>query len=278
MCASFNSGTHHNHLNIFMAICYLDDNPYDIILTETPMSAEWMDRFAGESLQIDTPYDRSTIDKLYQLINTHRPLFAKLRLEFLTDISSLTELMRQQRLTDIHAGMVDLQKKHTGITDILTKNTQGGWENIHEHIHRLESQIRGNSMTFMRTVGLNHDNTDTAPGWLWDNRFTAQEWADSTSFSTSDISMPTSELGRTPYEAFQFAPDNWRSEGSISGTIAPRVELQTGRRQHRPDQGYEEWCEAQGIPVIGDHLPLANFRDAAYLDQIPTVKTIRIER
>jgi len=192
-----------------------------------------MDRFAGESLQIDTPYDRSTIDKLYQLINTHRPLFAKLRLEFLTDISSLTELMRQQRLTDIHAGMVDLQKKHTGITDILTKNTQGGWENIHEHIHRLESQIRGNSMTFMRTVGLNHDNTDTAPGWLWDNRFTAQEWADSTSFSTSDISMPTSELGRTPYEAFQFAPDNWRSEGSISGTIAPRVELQTGRRQHR---------------------------------------------
>jgi len=261
-----------------MPTCYLDNAPYDIILSETPMSTEWLDRFAGETLHVNTPYDGSMVNKLYQLINTHRPLFAKLRLEFLTDVSSLGELMHQQKLTDIHAGIVDLQKKHTGITDMLTKNTQGGWENIHEHIHKLESQIRGNSIKFSRNLGLEHDNTDTAPGWQWENRFTAQEWADSTSFDTSNLSMPTSELGRTPYEAYQFAPDNWQSEGSLVGAMVPRLQLQTGRRQHRPELGYEEWCGAQGIPVIGDHLPLANFCDDTFLDQILSVKTIRIER
>jgi hypothetical protein len=278
VCVSFNSGTHHNHLNIFMPVCYLDDNPYDIILVETPMSNKWMDSFAGETLRLNTPYDRSTIDELYQLIITHKPLFAKLRLDFLTNITSKTELMHQQTLTDIHSSMVGLQKKHLRITDILVNNTKGGWENIHENIHRLEEQIRNTSMMFVRNSGLLHDNTDTAPGWKWDNIFTAQEWADSTDFSTSNLSIPTMELGRTPYEAFLFAPDNWRSEGSISGTLAPRAVLSTSRSQRRPDQGYEEWCETQGIPVIGDHLPLANFRDASYLDQIPTVNTIRIER
>lgn len=260
-----------------MPTCYLDDTPHDIVLAGTPMSAEWLDRFAGQILHIDKPYDRSTIDDLYQLINTHRPLFAKLRLGFLTDVSSVTELMHQQNLTDIHAGIVDLQKRHTGITDILTQNTQGGWANIHEHLHRLESEIRANSMTFMKTVGLDHDNTDTAPGWRWDDQFTAQQWAESTSFSTSHISIPTTELGRTPYEAFLFAPDKWQSEGSMAGIMAPRLRLRATRTRHRSDHGYEQWCGQQGLPVIGDHLPLANFRDSHYLDQIPTVRTIRIE-
>ena len=261
-----------------MPTCYLNDDPFDITLSETPMSAEWLDRYAGETLHVNTPYDGSTVNTLYQLIHTHRPLFTKLRLGFLTDISSLTELMRQQRLTDIHAGMVGLQKKHTGITDILTKNTQGGWENIHEHIHLLENEIRRNSMLFSRTPGLAHDNTDTAPAWHWDNQFTAQEWADSTSFNNSNITIPTMELGRTPYEAFQFAPNNWQSEGSMAGTMAPRLQLRTSTARHRPDHGYEEWCETQGIPVIGVHLPLANFTDDAYLDLIPTARRMRIER
>jgi hypothetical protein len=261
-----------------MPTCYLDDSPHDIILVETPMSTEWLDRFAGETLNVNTPYDGSMINKLYQMINTHRPLFSKLRLAFLTDVSSLTGLMHQQTLTNIHAGMVDIQKKHPKITDILSKNTKGGWENIHEHIHRLESQIRDTSITFTKTTGILHDNTDTAPGWRWDNIFTAQEWAESTSFNTSHLSIPTTELGRTPYEAFQFAPDNWQSEGSISGTLAPRAELRTSTCRHRPDQGYEEWCDAQGIPVIGDRVPLANFCDATYLDHVPMVSTIRIER
>jgi hypothetical protein len=260
-----------------MPTCYLDDKPFKIIFVETPMSAEWLDRFAGETLHINTPYDGSIINKLYQLINDHRPLFTKLRLGFLTDVSSMEELMHQHRLTDIHAGIVDLQKKHTGITDLLTRNTRGDWEDIHEHIHRLESHLRGNPMTFVRNQGLIHDNTDTAPGWRWENQFTPQEWADSTSFDTSHLSIPATELGRTPYEAFRFAPDNWQLEGSLIGTMAPRLRLHTSTARHRPDHGYEEWCEAQGIPVIGDHLPLANFLDDTYLDRIPTVKTMRIE-
>jgi hypothetical protein len=261
-----------------MPVCYLDDEPHEITLTETVMSRAWLDRFAGETLHRDRPYNTTIMDRLYQLISTHRPLFAKLRLEFLTDVTARTDLMHQPRLRDIHAGMVDLQKRHTGTTDLLGRNTQGGWEEIHEHIHDLESQLRRGSMTFMRTPGLKHDTHDSAPGWLWQNQFTAEQWAASTTFTTADLTIPTMELGRTPYEAFLYAPDRWHTEGSIAGTLAPRAVLSTTRSHHRPDEGYEQWCEAQGIPVIGDQLPLANFKDHSYLAQMPTVKKIRIQR
>ena len=115
-----------------MPTCYLDDDPHDIVLTNTPISDRWLELFAGQTLQINRPYDTTTIDGLYGLITTHRPLFSKLRLDFLTGISASTQLMHQRNLTDIHAGVVELQRKHTGITDILTKNTQGDWEAIHE--------------------------------------------------------------------------------------------------------------------------------------------------
>ena len=260
-----------------MPTCYLDDRPLPITLTETPMATEWLDRYAGETLHINTPYDATTVNTLHELINRHRPLFTKLRLAFLTDVTTREELMHQPRLADIHSGIVDLQKRHTGITDILARNTQGGWENIHEHIHLLESQISRTMIAFSRTPGLDHANTDTAPAWQWHEQFTAEQWRASTSFDTSHITMATAELGRTPYEAFQFAPDRWHTEGSITGTLSPRLELRTRRAPHRADPGYEQWCEKQGIPVIGEHLPLANFQDEGYLDLIPTVTRLRIE-
>lgn len=261
-----------------MPTCYLDDDPHDIVLAGTPISDRWLELFAGQSLQINRPYDATTIDNLYDLITTHRPLFSKLRLDFLTNISASTQLMHQRNLTDIHAGMVELQKKHRGITDILTKNTQGDWEAIHENIHILESKIRKDKMEFMRTPGLQHDTTDISPGWRWDDQFTKTQWADSTSFTTSHLSIPTTELGRTPYEAFQFAPDQWQSEGSLNGVLAPRIDLRATGCQHRPDHGYEQWCERQGLPIIGEHLPMANFTNDDFLESLPTVSTMRLER
>ena len=255
-------------LKYFMPTCYLDDRPFPITLTETPMSREWLDRHAGETLEVNTPYDDGTINRLHQLITTHRPLFTRLRLTFLTDITTREELMHQGTLANIHAGIVDLQKRHTRITDILTRNTQGGWMDLHLHLHRLEAQISTTVMAF---------GTETAPEWQWRQRFTLEQWRDSTSFDTTNITMPTTELGRTPYESFQFAPDHWHIEGGMTGLLEPRLDLRTRRSRHRPDPGYEEWCDAQGIPVIGEHLPLANFLDDAYLAVIPRVTSLRIE-
>ena len=265
-------------LNIFMPICYLDDEPHEITLTDTVMSGAWLASFAGETLHRNGAYDTRTLDLLWHLIDTHRPLFAKLRLEFLTAVARRTDLMHQPRLQDIHAGMVQLQKRHPGMTNLLTHNTAGGWAQIHEHIHDLESHLRKGGMTFMRTPGLNHDTTDAEPEWLGEARFTAEQWRDSTTFTSAHLTIPTMELGRTPYEAFLYAPDRWHTEGSMAGTLAPRLIVNTQRSQRRPDQGYEQWCEAQGIPVIGDQLPLANFQDTRYLAQMPTARTIRIER
>ena len=258
-------------LKYFMPTCYLDDRPFPITLTETPMSREWLDRHAGKTLEVNTPYDDGTVNRLHQLITRHRPLFRSLRLTFLTDITTREELMHQSTLAAIHAGIVDLETRHrhTQITDILTRNTQGGWDDLHLLLHQLETQISTTIMTF--------SSTEPPAPWQWHQRFTLEQWRDSTSFDTTNITMPTTELGRTPYESFRYAPDHWHIEGGMTGLLEPRLQLKTRRARHRPDPGYEEWCDAQGIPVIGEHLPLANFTTDAYLAVIPTVTSLRIE-
>jgi hypothetical protein len=260
-----------------MPICYLDDQPHEIALVDSPMAKRWIRLFEGETLLIKKPFDPSVIDRLYQMIKTNEDLFTKMRLTFLTNISSVASLMHQETLTEIHSGMVDLQKTYRGTTDLLTRNTQGDWEQIHEHIHLLESQLRTHSLSFMRTPAISHDTTDLELDWRWENRFTAEQWAQSTSFSTDHLTIPTTELGRTPYEAFQFAPDRWREEGSLIGHLAPRLDLRATRCDHRPDRGFERWCEQQDLPVIGEHIPLARFLDSGFVEAMPTVSTMRLQ-
>lgn len=133
-------------------------------------------------------------------------------------------------------------------------------------------------MGFSRTPGLLHGNKDFAEEWDWQDQFTAEEWAESTSFSTNHLSIPTRDLGRTPYNTFQFAPEQWVSEGSLHGVLSPRMELRPTRCHPRPDVGYEEWCERQGLPVIGNQIPVARFNDDLFLAQVPTVVTMRLEQ
>jgi len=254
-----------------MTTCFLDNNPYAIELARTPMTKNWLEIYAGKTFQINTRIDSSVCENLQKILQKHNSLFKKFNLTF--DHESLWQL---DTLANIHVQIVELQKQHKKSTDLLNRNTNGDWDLLHDLIHTQEAIVKKRCMEFgIGKSEIVHDSKSLTENWSWEPRLTAQQYHESASFERWHINIPTAELGRHPYECFLFSPDTWQREGSMLGQIATRLEIQLNHTNELPDAGYEEWCKAQDIPIIGNNFPLAKFVD--YPVDILQAKTLRIE-
>jgi hypothetical protein len=258
-------------LNIIMSICFLNDKPYAINLAPTPMVKKWIESYAGKTFQIKKQIDASVCNRLKKILQKHDTLFKKFNLYF--DNNSLWQI---ETLANIHVQIVELQKLHKKSTDLLNKNTDGDWDLLHDLIHKQESLVKNRCMEFgLDNSEVIHNSGSQTENWSWESRLTQQQYHESASFERWHINLPTSELGRHPYECFTYSPNTWQREGSLLGQISRRLEVQLEYKQGRPDAGYEEWCKAQDLPIIGNNFPLAKFVDDP--THILQAKTLRIE-
>lgn len=256
-----------------MTTCFLNNKPYSIELSHTPIVKNWLGIHAGKTFQINKTIDLSISETLEKILQKHDSLFKKFNLDF--DYESLWQL---ETLANIHVQIVELQKQHRKSTDLLNRNTNGDWDILHDLIHTQETIVKKRCMEFaLDKSEIVHDSKSQSftENWSWEPRLTAQQYHESASFERWHINLPTAELGRHPYECFQYSPDTWQREGSMLGQIATRLTIQLNHTNEQPDAGYQEWCKAQDIPMIGNNFPLAKFVE--YPVDLLQAKTLRIE-
>ena len=185
-------------------------------------------------------------------------------------IDERSQLLKQECLTKIHGKIVETQRQFKKSTDFLNLNTSGQWDHIHEILHHLEQNISSTRLDFHADdVDINHDSKVNEKYWDWEDRMTPQEWAVSTIFGRYHLELRSLELGRVPWECFSYAPQNWQSEGCLSGNVSPcvRVGLASCQQQSAPAE-FMAWSKNNGLPVIGPVIPLANFRTDDFLTVI----------
>ena len=157
-------------------------------------------------------------------------------------------------------------------------NTNNDWDYIHDYIHELEQSIRSNTAVFGHGEKLlNHDSEALAENWAWDPLMSMDDFYKSSDFDRFHINVPFTELGRHPYESFIFSPDTYKQEGSMLGRIGNSIEVQLVKTHPRPEKGYEEWCQQNGLPCVGTHFPLANFVNEKDAQQIIYTDSIKIK-
>ena len=241
-----------------MPTCFIDKTEHKIELAETPMVENWLKVYSGKSFKISKKFDFGTCKKLYKILKNNGSLVKKFKLDF--DYQSLLDLCNLETLSNIHLQVVQLQKKYKNVTNLLNKNTNGEWNLIHDLIHIQEKRIRSDKIEFSQSTSkTDHDPDSLTKNWCWEERLTQHEFHKSASFDEWHINIPFAELGRHPYECFLYSPNTWRYEGTMSGQLGVRLEVQLRRAYKQPEVGYHEWCTQQKIPAVGYHFPLANF-------------------
>ena len=246
-----------------MSLCIIDNKKhFQIQLADTPFVGKWLEKYQGKKFKTSVRFPGSPDHKkLYEILKKNESLFNKFKLYDLC-VSSANELYKRSRLSQIHLAIVIFQKEFRKSTNLMNQNTNGEWDEIHELLHNLENHIRtGNKEFVCGDDGLQHDSNSHAQNWSWDPILSHDEYHQSASFDIWHINVPTNELGRHPYECFLHSPDTWEQEGSMLGQIHNRLKAGLARIFPQPDKNYAEWCGIQGLPVVGNNFPLANFKN-----------------
>ena len=259
-----------------MSICYIDQKKFNIEIVDSPMVSNWLKIYNGVTFKLSKPFDKKIVDQDDIILSEYQNFFKKLQINL--EYEDKTDLYSLKVLSKIHVEIVNFQKKFQKGTNFINENTNENWDLLHDLLHNLESQIKTGVIEFRTNdAKVTHDHAGLTENWSWEPKLSKDEFHASASFSRSHINIPTAELGRLPYECFLYSPDTWLNEGSIHGQIGNSLHLQMNKTSPRPDKGYEEWCQTQKIPVIGNNFPLANFTDN-FAIQLVEAKEIIIEK
>ena len=260
-----------------MSVCIINGKEYRIEIAKTPFATEWLRLFNNKSLPVKARYDTNAYEKLYKVLNLHKDFFKKIKLQSLSNVSE-NDLWDRKKLQELHLEIVTFQKNYKKSTEMANINTNNDWDYIHDYIHELEQSIRSNTAVFgYGEKLLNHDSEALAENWAWDPLMSIDDFYKSSDFDRFHINVPFTELGRHPYESFIFSPDTYKQEGSMLGRIGNSIEVQLVKTHPRPEKGYEEWCQQNGLPCIGTHFPLANFVNEKDAQQIIYTDSIKIK-
>ena len=259
-----------------MPTCFIDNQPYKIKLADTPFVKNWLRVYDNKNFPVKKSIDKGAHNKIKTLALKHQNFFQKMGLVELARANSV-DLWQRKNLSKIHLEIVIFQKNYKGSTDLMNKNTDGEWNNIHDYLHEQEKVIEKEKTIFgTGSVDLDHDSYTQSKNWSWEPILTVAEFHASASFDRWHFNVPLSELGRYPYECFKHSPDTWKQEGSLIGQISSKIKAQLSNTYNNPDKGYEDWCSQNKIPVIGDVFQLASFIDANDTKNIIEAKNIRI--
>lgn len=254
-----------------MPTCIMNGRSFSIDIFESPLAAAWLKHNAGKPL-IGKKQSFSifkNLDNLYNTLTRSRPLWEKMGFKELI-IDKRSQLLKQECLTNIHLKIVSTQRQFKKSTDFFNLNTANQWDQIHETLHDLEANIASTRLNFkLDDVDINHNSKVNEKYWDWEDRASPEEWARSTTFGRYHLELTSLELGRVPWECWTYAPENWHSEGYLSGNVNPGVLVGlVSHQQHSVPVEFETWSKKNGLPVIGPRIPLANFCTDEFLSVI----------
>lgn len=253
-----------------LATCKINQHSFEIELVSSKIADSWIDLYQGVSMSCSSAVDLADRDAAWSILERHRDLWPKIGMDCLAKADPV-KLLDQSYLGDMHKQMVIMQKNYKMSTSLLDSKTKGDWSRLHEHLHSIENTLVVSCWIFdgSGTARHTHDYERRMNNkWNWEPQFTAEEWRDSTTFSHSHLEIVFTELGRYPWECFIMSPDNWEQEGSLAGNLLPTIKVKPRRLTKSIPVNYSEWCKKNQIPVVGERIPLANFKSNDFLSEI----------
>lgn len=249
-----------------MSFCVINDRRFEIDIVSSPISGAWLDLHGNKKLRLMKKFQHEDLDRLYEILADHLLFWKKLKLDDLV-IKDKSQLLRKKVLANIHNKIVKMQRVYKNSTDLFNANTGGDWNLLHDKLHELEGWIDDIKIKFNADISTgSHDALTNKKYWEWSDRITLNDWACSTTFLQSHLELVTTELGRVPWECFRHCPDNWEEEGSLSGNLVPVVDMSLNRIKRSAPAEFVEWSKKNNLPIIGNRIPLANFRSDDFID------------